>query len=69
MYLLLYLAGPHISAHSCVQAKSAEIKPKPHYYSHEVSKLELDWIHTCGHGQLSLSTSSYMKVPRDAYNL
>lgn len=76
MYLPLYLAPPpHILANSCVQAKSAEtdlnvyselyqVKPKLHYYNQVVSKLELDYTRTCGHGQLSVSISAYVKVPR-----
>lgn len=79
IYHCTWLA-PHISANSCVQAKSAEIglnlcsglyqlNPKPHYYNQVVSKLELDCTHTFGHGQLSLSTSVYTKVPSDAYAL
>lgn len=79
IYHCIWLA-PQISANSCVQAKSAEtdlnvyselyqVKPKPHYYNQVVSKLELDCTHICGHDQLSLSTSAYMKVPGGAYTL
>lgn len=80
MYLPLYLAAPHITANSCVQAKSAEtdlnvysewyqVKPKPYYSNKVASKLKLDYTHTWAHGQLSLSTSAYVKVPRYAYAL